>query len=702
MPKSTISGLHSAMRRDRLSATHHLSCSVISRSKKQTLKADFEAYLNGFSSNVQEILDKFKFRNQIATMVDADILGAVIEKFISPDINLSPAPVYKDNEKTILRHPGLDNHGMGTIFEELIRKFNEENNEEAGEHWTPRDVVELMADLIFIPVADQIKDATYSCYDGACGTGGMLTVAQDRLLTLAARRGKKVSIHLFGQEINPETYAIAKADMLLKGDGDQAEHDGVVSPAYNVYRQKGDYYNHRYLDFLLRERSLIDVYHSLSTGIRKSRLRLYPGQFFTIDLPVPPKDEQKQIVLYLDWQVSKINQLIKSEKKEMELLKELLISLYHKTAATASETIRLKRAFNLVNDFIQLDKKKMYRKAGMYNHGRGIFLRDAVEGSNMGKSTFQAIRKDCLMISGQFAWEDAVYITSTSDEEGVASHRYYLLQSQTSDLPIEYLWAYFIVPEEFNEVIRCSHGAAGRNRPLNIDELLRTNISIPSDKDALNLLIDAVRNYMSLQKKIAAKETVLREYRSKTVSDVVTGKKTGKHGMLRSYAVILIQWIQGTGLSHIMNKAIEFKQNNPESGVKVNGKQERYNDSRDHRNIVIADTLEVIENVILFSISNYFLRFSNEYKRFHNVETFQNDWYEYVEYGTTNPLTILLQRNGFSRETSTYIRQHRDEYVVMTQGGEVKLRRSLLQSRNVGAARESADIQYNMPEIFVN
>ena len=202
---------------------------LTSRSKKQTLKADFEAYLDGFSPNVQEILDKFKFRNQIATMVDADILGAVIEKFISPDINLSPAPVYKDNEKTILRHPGLDNHGMGTIFEELIRKFNEENNEEAGEHWTPRDVVELMADLIFIPVADQIKDATYSCYDGACGTGGMLTVAQDRLLTLAARRGKKVSIHLFGQEINPETYAIAKADMLLKGDGDQAEHIGFGS-----------------------------------------------------------------------------------------------------------------------------------------------------------------------------------------------------------------------------------------------------------------------------------------------------------------------------------------------------------------------------------------------------------------------------------------------------------------------------------------
>lgn len=213
---------------------------LTSRASKQKLKTDFETYLDGFSPNVQEILEKFKFRNQIATMVDADILGSVIEKFVSSDINLSPNPVYKDDEKTILKHPGLDNHGMGTIFEELIRKFNEENNEEAGEHWTPRDVVELMADLIFIPIADQIKDATYTCYDGACGTGGMLTVAQDRLQTLATRRGKNVSIHLFGQEVQPETYAICKADMLLKGDGEQAEHiayGSTLSADGNATRQ---------------------------------------------------------------------------------------------------------------------------------------------------------------------------------------------------------------------------------------------------------------------------------------------------------------------------------------------------------------------------------------------------------------------------------------------------------------------------------
>ena len=193
-----------------------------SRSKHQQLKADFEAYLDGFSANVQEILDKFKFRNQIPTLVEADALGALIEKFLNPKINLSPHPI-KDTDGNVFLE-GLDNHGMGTIFEELIRRFNEENNEEAGEHFTPRDVVHLMANLIFWPISDHILSSTYRVYDGACGTGGMLTVAEDTLVELAKSRNKDVSIHLFGQEVNPETYAICKADLLLKGDGEAAEN----------------------------------------------------------------------------------------------------------------------------------------------------------------------------------------------------------------------------------------------------------------------------------------------------------------------------------------------------------------------------------------------------------------------------------------------------------------------------------------------
>lgn len=197
-------------------ASHFTLKELTAETKQQQLKENFIAYLDGFSPNVQEILEKFKFRNQIDTMVDADILGAVIEKFVSPNINLSP---YEVNGKH-----GLDNHSMGTIFEELIRKFNEENNEEAGEHFTPRDVVELMADLSIMPVKDKIENATYSMYDGACGTGGMLTVAEHHLLEMAEKDGKSVSVHLFGQELQAETYAIAKADMLIKGDGAEAEH----------------------------------------------------------------------------------------------------------------------------------------------------------------------------------------------------------------------------------------------------------------------------------------------------------------------------------------------------------------------------------------------------------------------------------------------------------------------------------------------
>jgi len=197
------------------------------RSRTHQLKADFEAYLDGFSPSVQDILDKFKFRNQIPTLVEADILGSVIEKFLDTSINLSPAPVF--NADGSVRLPGLDAHGMGTVFEELIRRFNEENNEEAGEHFTPRDVVKLMADLVFLPVADKIESGTYLIYDGACGTGGMLTVAEERLAELAAERGKQVSIHLYGQEINPETYAITKSDLLLKNKGDELDNFALGS-----------------------------------------------------------------------------------------------------------------------------------------------------------------------------------------------------------------------------------------------------------------------------------------------------------------------------------------------------------------------------------------------------------------------------------------------------------------------------------------
>ena len=216
------------------------------RASRQQLEADFRAYLDGFSPNVQDIINNFEFRNQIPRLAKADALGTLIEKFLDPSINLSPYPVY-NNDGTV-RLPGLDNHAMGTIFEELVRRFNEENNEEAGEHWTPRDAVRLMARLIIEPIADQIQSGTYLLYDGACGTGGMLTVAEETLLQLARERGKEVSVHLFGQEINAETYAICKADLLLKGEGEAADNI-VGGPEHSTL--SNDAFPGRTFDFML-------------------------------------------------------------------------------------------------------------------------------------------------------------------------------------------------------------------------------------------------------------------------------------------------------------------------------------------------------------------------------------------------------------------------------------------------------------------
>ena len=216
------------------------------RASQAQLKADFEAYLDGFSPNVQEILDNFEFRNQLPKLSKADVLGTLIAKFLDSSINLGPKPVL--NGDGSLKHPGLDNHAMGTIFEELVRRFNEANNEEAGEHWTPRDAVKLMAKLIFVPIADQLTSGTYLLYDGACGTGGMLTVGEETLTELATKHGKQVSTHLYGQEINAETYAIAKADLLLKGEGDEADNI-VGGPEWSTLAN--DAFPSRDFDFML-------------------------------------------------------------------------------------------------------------------------------------------------------------------------------------------------------------------------------------------------------------------------------------------------------------------------------------------------------------------------------------------------------------------------------------------------------------------
>lgn len=151
------------------------------------------------------------------------------------------------------------------------------------------------------------------------------------------------------------------------------------------------------------------------------------------------------------------------------------------------------------------------------------------------------------------------------------------------------------------------------------------------------------------------------------------------------------------------HKALEYKHNNPLTQVRIDyNKYENYNDSPTHKNIVITDTLEAIEHIILFSISNYFLRFSQEYKRFHNLKEFNNDWYEFVEYGTTNQLTITLQRNGISRETATYIKSRKADYIALLANGDIKIKNAVLSCQSQSVRREITEIKYNIPGLFVD
>ncbi|MCF0224032.1 MAG: SAM-dependent DNA methyltransferase [Fibrobacter sp.] len=190
--------------------------SLRSETNPARLKSNFIEYLNGFNDDVQDVIDKYNLRNSVDLLTMNDRLGGIIEKFTDARINLGVKPVLDDNGNEVL--PGLDNHTMGTLFEELLRKFNESYAvTAAGRHFTPRDYVALLADFALLPVADQLPNGSYTIYDGACGTGGILTESSKRIQEIAKENGKKLNVHIFGQELLPETFATCKADLMIMG-----------------------------------------------------------------------------------------------------------------------------------------------------------------------------------------------------------------------------------------------------------------------------------------------------------------------------------------------------------------------------------------------------------------------------------------------------------------------------------------------------
>ncbi len=273
---------------------------------QQILLANFEEYLNGFSENVKEIVERFELKSKVRHMAGKDVLLDVLEKFVSPHINLTPSAV-DDPDGNIM--PALTNLGMGYVFEELIRKFNEENNEEAGEHFTPREVIELMTHLVFDPIKDQLP-LTITIYDPACGSGGMLTESQNFIEEkYPTQKGKSSrDIHLYGKEINDETYAICKSDMMIKGNNPENIKVGSTLSTDEFASDRFDFMlsNPPYGKSWASEQKNIKEGNEVIDPRFKVELRDYWGNYATVDATPRSSDGQ---LLFLMEMVSKMKSL---------------------------------------------------------------------------------------------------------------------------------------------------------------------------------------------------------------------------------------------------------------------------------------------------------------------------------------------------------------------------------------------------------
>ena len=272
-----------------------------------------------------------------------------------------------------------------------------------------------------------------------------------------------------------ETYNVIQPnDIVLRLTDLQNDHrslrtglsrdEGIVTSAYVTLRRRSEKINAAYYRYYLHVFDLHKGFYGMGNGVRQS---LSFDGIKKLTLLVPTDDEQKKIVEFLDYQSAVINKLIQYNKKNIGLLVENLNRRFFETEKS-EKRVKLKYLVKLHQDFIEPDPQTLYRKAGMYNRGRGIFTRDPMLGADLGTSSFQWIKPNCLLISGQFAWEGATYVTTSDDTNALISHRYYLLEVDSDLITPEYLWAYFM-SDEWQMILNvCSRGAAGRNKPLNI------------------------------------------------------------------------------------------------------------------------------------------------------------------------------------------------------------------------------------------
>ncbi|MCI9327317.1 MAG: hypothetical protein HFJ00_14025 [Lachnospiraceae bacterium] len=311
------------------------------------------------------------------------------------------------------------------------------------------------------------------------------------------------------------------------------KQSGIITSAYVTLRKRNDDINSDYYHYFLHSFDTHKCFYGMGEGVRQNLS--YEG-ISKLTLLVPPTEEQEQIVKYLDWKTSQINELIAANKRQIDLLVEYMNAAFARARSKAKKFVKLKNLVRLEQDYISPEPDEYYQKAGMYNRGRGIFTREAVKGRDLGDSKFQKVLSDHVMISGQFAWEDATYVTTKEDEVAIASHRYYLLKVMSAELRPEYIWAYFMSDEGFMQLNICSHGSAGRNRPLNINELLNSvEIPMPDSEDDLRSVVDVARLVMAFRTVDKQKTALWDEYKTVLISDVVTGKLDVRNIEVPSY-----------------------------------------------------------------------------------------------------------------------------------------------------------------------
>jgi type I restriction enzyme S subunit len=302
-----------------------------------------------------------------------------------------------------------------------------------------------------------------------------------------------------------------------------SEYDGIVSPAYIVCDLFTNA-NLKYLQFLLRSPSLKTFYNRVSYGIRVGQWDMHYADFKSLCLYLPPHSEQDQIVRYLDWKISMINKYINAKKKQIELLKKRILTyLQISIESKNTKKLRLKNIVFHEFDEIAREEDTPYTPIGVLNKGRGIFHKPSLLGCDLGDSTFHWVKKDVLVLSGQFAWEGAVALSGDSELGCIASHRYYTLRAKKEIVLNSYLWAYLISQDGEIILNMNSIGAAGRNRPLNINHLLRESVPVPPMQYQI-ILDKYISEYLSFIKFAKQSEILLKEYSTRLISDVVTGR----------------------------------------------------------------------------------------------------------------------------------------------------------------------------------